>query len=80
MARGVDNQSKDCRPAELLAQSIQAVETRFAAQKAKESLEIAPYREAFAALGINPNKFLEAPLKRWRHELKRRKDFPRSIL
>lgn len=75
VARGVDNQSKDCRPAELLAQSIQAVEARFAAQKAKESLEIVPYREAFATLGINPNKFLSS-IEAMASRIEKKKGFP----
>ena len=60
VARGLDNRSVDVRPAELLRQSIAATESKFAAAKAKESVEIAPYREAFARLGINPNKFLSS--------------------
>lgn len=60
VARGVDNRIVDKRPAELLQQSIDTVEAKFAAAKAKESAEIAPYRESFVKLGLNPNKFLSS--------------------
>ena len=75
VARGLDNRSVDVRPAELLRQSIAATESKFAAAKAKESVEIAPYREAFARLGINPNKFLSS-IEAMASRIEKKKGFP----
>ena len=78
VARGVDNSSAEPRPAELLRQSIQATEIKFALAKAKESAEIAPYREAFGKLGMNPNKFLSS-IEAMASRIEKKKGFPRSI-
>jgi len=75
VARGIDNRSVDPRPAELLRQSIEALETKFAAAKAKESMEIAPYRAAFGKLGINPNKFLSS-IEAMASRIEKKKGFP----
>lgn len=57
-AKGIDNTRAypeiDC----LLEQSADHAAQRFAGKKVKEEAEILPYREAFRALGINPNKYL----------------------
>ncbi|MCR5664151.1 MAG: hypothetical protein K6G17_04620 [Oscillospiraceae bacterium] len=56
-ARGIDN-SRDYPAIDaLLDGAIALAESRFAGRKVKEDPDILPYREAFAALGINPNKF-----------------------
>jgi DNA/RNA-binding domain of Phe-tRNA-synthetase-like protein len=75
VARGIDNTSRDPRPAELLRQSITAVETKFVMAKAKESSEIAPYREAFGKLGINPNKYLSS-IEAMASRIEKKKGFP----
>ena len=58
MARGIDN-TKDCPEiGAWLDSSIQAAAGRFQGKKIKEDAAILPYREAFRALGINPNKYM----------------------
>ncbi len=42
----------------LLDKAISEAEDRFAGKKVKAEQEILPYREAFQALGINPNKYM----------------------
>lgn len=58
MAKGINNNKAypeiDC----LLDESIIAASQRFEGKKVKEELDILPYREAFRALDINPNKYL----------------------
>lgn len=56
--RGLDNTAKLPALEQMLQENITACETYFAGKKPKETPEIMPYREAFRALGINPNKFL----------------------
>lgn len=58
MARGIDNRTAYPEIDRLLEESIQAAARSFACRKVKEDPEILPYREAFRALGINPNKYL----------------------
>ena len=58
MARGIDNSADYPEIARLLDESIEAAAQRFDGKKVKEEAEILPYREAFRALGINPNKYL----------------------
>ncbi|MDR2892142.1 MAG: hypothetical protein LBV80_03520 [Deltaproteobacteria bacterium] len=41
-----------------LAEQIAAREAEFENKKVKEDAQIVPYREAFQALGINPNKYM----------------------
>lgn len=60
VARGVNNQQPNEHIANLLAQSIAGIETKFATSKVKEAFEILPYREAFTTLGMNPNKFMSS--------------------
>ena len=56
--RGVDNSRAYPQVSELLHSAIAECEGALAGVKVKESPEIVPYREAFRALGINPNKFM----------------------
>ena len=56
--RGVDNSRSYPEVSELLHAAIAECEGAMAGVKVKESPEIVPYREAFRALGINPNKFM----------------------
>ena len=56
--RGVDNSRSYPAVSELLHAAIAECEGALAGVKVKESPEIVPYREAFRALGINPNKFM----------------------
>ena len=56
--RGVDNSRAYPEVGELLHQAIAECEAALGGAKVKESPEIIPYREAFRALGINPNKFM----------------------
>lgn len=57
-ARGADNSRPIEAVSDLLRGSVAESEAKFAGLRVKELPEIAPYREAFRALGINPNKFM----------------------
>ncbi len=57
VAKGVDNHGDYPQVAQMLDASIEAAQTRFADQNVKKAAEILPYREAFRALGLNPNRF-----------------------
>lgn len=56
--QGLDNGGSKAPIETLLAKSIAEAEGYFENVKIKEAAEILPYREAFRALGINPNKFM----------------------
>ena len=56
--RGLDNTHDIPELEQMLADNVAACETYFAGKKPKETEDILPYRAAFTALGINPNKFL----------------------
>lgn len=57
-AKGVDN-SRPCEKIDaLLDESVALAEARFAGKKVKEEPDILPYRAAFQALGVNPNKYM----------------------
>lgn len=56
--RGADNASPSPEISEMLRGSIAACEAKYAGARVKELAEIEPYREAFRALGINPNKYM----------------------
>ena len=56
--RGVDNTHAYPELSELQHNAIAECEHALAGIKVKESPEIVPYRDAFRALGINPNKFM----------------------
>ena len=58
MAKGIDNSKVYPKIEELLDESITAAAQHFEGKKVKEEPDILPYREAFRALGINPNKYL----------------------
>jgi DNA/RNA-binding domain of Phe-tRNA-synthetase-like protein len=60
VAKGIANHLEYEAVTSQLENSIQNIADKFANVKVKDSKEIAPYREAFAALGINPNKFLSS--------------------
>jgi DNA/RNA-binding domain of Phe-tRNA-synthetase-like protein len=73
--KGVDNTSPIPELRELMDQNIALCESQFEQVKVKESPDIVPYREAFRALGMNPNKFMcsiEALLSR----IAKKKGFP----
>lgn len=56
--RGLDNTHDIPQLEQMLAENVAACEAYFAGKKPKETEDILPYRAAFTALGINPNKFL----------------------
>ena len=58
VAKGADNSVENAAVAALLDEAIALAEQRFAGKKVKEEPTIQPYREAFRALGINPNKYM----------------------
>ena len=58
MAKGIDNSKAYPEIEQLLDESIAAAAQRFEGKKVKEEPDILPYREAFRALDINPNKYL----------------------
>lgn len=58
MARGVENNKTYPEIARLLDESIHHAALRFEGKKVKDEADILPYREAFRALNINPNKYL----------------------
>ena len=58
MAKGIDNSKAYPEVNRLLDESIAAAAQRFEGKKVKEEPDILPYREAFRALDINPNKYL----------------------
>lgn len=57
VAKGLDNTRKYPEIAKMLDDSIKLAEKKFLGKKVKEDESILPYREAFTALGMNPNKF-----------------------
>ena len=58
MARGIDNSRAYPEIDRLLDESIKTAAEHFEGKKVKEEADILPYREAFRALTINPNKYL----------------------
>ena len=60
VAKGIDNTQKIEKIQNLLEAGIKANEEKYEGKKVKESEEVACYREAFRALGINPNKFMSS--------------------
>lgn len=56
--RGLDNSVSKPAVEAMLSHAIAEAEDYFENVKIKESPDIAPYREAFRALDINPNKFM----------------------
>lgn len=58
VAKGVNNRGENAAINALLAEKTAFAQNAFAGKKVKEEPAILPYREAFSALGINPNKFM----------------------
>ena len=58
MVKGIDNGKAYPEVNRLLDKSITAAAQRLEGKKVKEEPDILPYREAFRALDINPNKYL----------------------
>lgn len=58
VVKGVDNSRHYGRIDALLNEGIALAESRFSGKKVKEERDILPYRAAFQALGINPNKYM----------------------
>ncbi len=58
VAKGIDNSKAYPEIDRLLHESIEAATRHFEGKNVKEASDILPYREAFRALGINPNKYL----------------------
>ncbi len=57
-AKGIDNGRPYPAVEQLLDEAIAHAEERFSGKRVKEEPEILPYRAAFQALGINPNKYM----------------------
>lgn len=60
VAKGIDNSKSIDSINKLLDDSIAYVEDYFTDKKVKESEEIIPYRDAFKALEMNPNKLMSS--------------------
>lgn len=60
VARGIDNTADYPAIANLLQTGVAGAEVRYAENKVKEDEKILPYRDAFQALKINPNKFMSS--------------------
>ena len=56
--RGLDNTHDIPELEKMLAGNVAECEAYFTGKKPKETEDILPYRAAFTALGINPNKFM----------------------
>lgn len=57
-AKGVDNSRRYEKIDALLDAGVALAESRFAGKRVKEEPDILPYRAAFQALGVNPNKYM----------------------
>ena len=58
IARGIDNHKKYDFISDMLNESIKSCQKFYEGKVVKESAPITYYRDAFRALGINPNKFM----------------------
>ena len=58
--KGVDNTKDYDFIHQMLDESISSCENYFEGKVVKQEKELAPYREAFQGLGINPNKFMSS--------------------
>lgn len=56
--RGMDNKKEISELTEMLQENIRQCEKDFEGIKVKNAESIAPYREAFRAIGINPNRYM----------------------
>lgn len=59
LAKGINN-DENMEVTELLKNSIESTEAKFQDKRVKEVEEIVHYRDSFAVLGINPNKFMSS--------------------
>lgn len=57
-AKGIDNTGAHPEIETLLDEGVKLAEARFLDRRIKEEPDILPYREAFQALGMNPNKYM----------------------
>ena len=57
-AKGIDNTADRPEISALLDEYILSAAQRFDGKRVKDEPDILPYREAFRALGINPNKYM----------------------
>lgn len=55
---GGDNRGEEKEIADLLNKSIEECSEHFKDKKVKNEPELQPYREAFRAMGINPNRYM----------------------
>lgn len=58
VARGMDNGSANALVTQMMNEQMDAFMTRMEGVNLKEYAGIKPYRDAFLALGMNPNKFM----------------------
>lgn len=58
--KGVDNSREYGFVSDMLDENIASCHDHFRGKTVKEEPELAPYRDAFRALGINPNKFMSS--------------------
>lgn len=56
--KGIDNKKDIPELSKMLAANIEVCEKEFEGVKVKNSEAIAPYREAFRAIGVNPNRYM----------------------
>ncbi len=75
IAREINNRDYNEQTYQLLDDSIAAVTGKFAVAKVKESAEMAPYRQAFVKLGMNPNKFMSS-VEAMASRIEKKKGFP----
>ena len=57
-AKGICNSGEHQEIEKMLDKSIKLAESRFLDHKVKEEPDVIPYRAAFQALGMNPNKYM----------------------
>ena len=57
-AKGICNSGEHQEIEKMLDESIKLAESRFLDHKVKEEPDVIPYRAAFQALGMNPNKYM----------------------
>lgn len=55
---GADNHGRNEELAEMLAEGVRACEALYVGKKVKDEPELQPYREAFRAIGVNPNRYM----------------------
>ncbi len=76
VATGANNREKNEEIDKMLDKGIKYIEGRFENLKVKEAKEILPYRDAFNALGMNPNKFMSS-IEAMATRIGKKKGFPR---